>query len=123
MAQNKTGKKAADREPAIIAARLADSMKASEIEVLDMSGVFDLADFFVIATCGSERQLHAVASEIEMVFKKRGMKKLGIEGWDRGGWLLLDFDDIIVHLFTEQARDYYQLENLWGDAEKVEWRE
>jgi ribosome-associated protein len=127
MAQKKTGKRtvgnAAGLESAISAARVSDSMKATEIEVLDMTGIFDLADFFVLATCQSERQLKAVAAEIENILTERGLKKLGVEGWDRGGWLLLDFDEVIVHLFTETARDYYQLENLWGDAEKVNWQE
>jgi len=113
--------KASYRAAAKTAARIADDMKASEIEVFDLVGLFDLAEYFIIATCTSTRHQKAVSDEIKKELKKRGLSMLGLENSDGAGWLLLDFNSIIVHLFLPDAREYYGLETLWGDAERVDW--
>jgi len=112
-----------DREFAIAAARTADAHKASEIAILDVSKIFFLATYFVIATARSERHLHALADELREMTKKTGRKTLGVEGLGGGGWVLFDAGEIIAHLFLEEERKLYDLEMLWGDAPKINWQE
>jgi ribosome-associated protein len=98
-------------------------MRAENIVVLDVRGLAQFADYFVLATGASRRQLKAMAETVRVEFKKQGLRPLGREGEPDSGWLLLDYVDVLVHLFGAEARDYYQLELLWGDAERVEWAE
>jgi len=107
---------------AVMCARKAREKKADDIVVLDLRGLTDVTDFFVIASVG-ERQGKAVAEEIMKEMKEAGRKRFGVEGSVRDGWLLLDYVDVVVHLFEPDAREYYDLENLWGDAPRVEWEE
>ena len=103
-----------------LAARIADDNRAKDIKILDLRGLTSVFDFFVLATGGSVRQLHAVADEIEAAAKETlNDHKLGIEGYSQGGWVLIDFGDVIVHLFDAAAREYYALEDLWGQAPVV----
>lgn len=78
-------------------------------------------DYFVIATGTSRRQIHSMADEIDRVMEQMGEKKIGIEGYHESHWVLIDYGDIVVHLFDDQTRLYYDLETLWGDAPRVEW--
>ena len=112
--------KTAIRAAAKTAALICDEMKAAEIEILGVRSLFRIADYFVLATVQSERQSRAVFDRIKAEFRERGMRFLGVEGG--GGWLLGDFDSVIVHVFTPEARGYYSIENLWGDAEKIKWK-
>lgn len=101
------------------AACLADEKKASEITILDVQGMCNFADYFVICTGHSNLQLRAVADAIESGLKKEGAKPLSVQGQGRANWIVMDFGDVVIHLMNEEARSYYSLENLWGDARIV----
>jgi ribosome-associated protein len=89
--------------------------------VLDLRKLTAMVDYFVIATGTSRRQIHAMADEIDRVMNEYGEQKIGIEGYRESRWVLLDYGDVVVHLFDDETRRYYDLENLWGDAPRVEW--
>jgi ribosome-associated protein len=110
-------------EHARICARIADDNRAKGILLLDVRAVTPLVDFFVIASATSRRQAHAVAVEIDAEMKKLGELKLGIEGSEEGRWTLIDYGDFVVHVFSEEARAYYALEEIWGDAEQLDWQD
>lgn len=77
-------------------------------------------DYFVLATGASRRQLHAISEEIDDVLEKRmGDRRLGIEGYDQSRWILLDYGDVVVHLFDAETRAYYAMEELWAQAKRV----
>lgn len=123
MVKKKTLSKKTFEDAAVASARIADEFRAVDVEVLDMEGIFELTDFFVIASCDNRRQLRAIGNEVSLLFKERGISRIGVEGWESGGWLLLDFAGVIVHLFLEDARRYYEMDYLWGDALRVAWEE
>lgn len=103
-----------------LAARIADDNRAKDIKILDLRGLTSVFDFFVIATGGSVRQLHAISDEVETAARETlNDRKLGSEGYSQGGWVLIDFGDVVVHLFDAAAREYYALEDLWGQAPVV----
>ncbi|MGB0067150.1 MAG: ribosome silencing factor, partial [Isosphaeraceae bacterium] len=104
-----------------IAARIADDNGARDIVLLDLRRATPLLDFFVIATANSRRLSHAIASEIDAEMKKLGEHKLGMEGLEEGRWILIDYGDFVVHVFSGESRSYYALEDLWGDPPKLEW--
>lgn len=106
-----------------LCARIADDNRAKDILLLDLRGATPLVDFFVIASANSRRQGNAIASEIDQELKKLGEAKLGMEGTEEGRWILTDYGDFVVHVFAEDARAYYDLEQIWGDAPRVEWRD
>jgi ribosome-associated protein len=108
-------------EHARIAARIADEYGARDIVLLDLRRATPLLDFFVIATANSRRLSHAIASQIDAEMKKLGERKLGMEGSEEGRWILIDYGDFVVHIFSGEARSYYALEELWGDPPKLEW--
>lgn len=89
--------------------------------VLDLRSITPIVDYFVLATGTSRRQIHTMAEEIDRVMNEQGDKKIGIEGYEASRWVLLDYGDIVVHMFDEATRQYYDLENLWGDAPRVDW--
>ncbi len=76
----------------------------------------------MIATAATRRQAHSIAFEIDAEMKKLGEHKLGMEGVEEGSWILIDYGDFVVHLFTPEARVYYALEEIWGDAPRLDWR-
>jgi len=94
----------------------ASDKQASDIVLLDARKVCSFADYFVILTGGSERQLEAIRQAIDEVLKKEAVTVHHREGTTGSGWLLLDAGDIIVHVFSPYEREYYQLDNLWEDA-------
>lgn len=110
-------------EHARICARIADLNRARDILLLDLREGTPLVDFFVIASATSRRQGNAIAIEIDHEMKKIGEHKLGLEGSEEGRWTLIDYGDFVVHVFSEEARDFYALEEIWGDATRVEWRD
>jgi ribosome-associated protein len=110
-------------EHARIASRIADDNRAKDILLLDLRSATPLIDFFVIASANSRRQAYAIASEIDQELKKLGEVKLGMEGAEEGRWILVDYGDFVIHIFSEDARGYYSLEEIWGDAIRVEWRD
>jgi len=110
-------------ERARICARIADENRAKDIMLLDLRQATPLVDFFVIATAASRRQSHAIGSEIDQQMKKLGEPKIGIEGSEEGRWILIDYGDFVVHIFSVEDRAYYALEEIWGDAPHVDWQE
>lgn len=110
---------------ALIAARCADEMRARDVVVLDMTKIASIVDFFVIATGTSRRQMHAIADEVNRKIKGEGQnERLSVEGYrTEGHWILMDYGDVVLHVFTEEGRQLYDLENLKADATRVDWRE
>ena len=106
---------------AIAIARIIEETRGKDIRVLDLRSVTDVFDYFVIATGSSRRQMHSVSDEIERIVKAEwGDEKRGIEGYDESRWIVLDYGDVIVQLFDADSRQYWDLEQLWGDAKCVE---
>jgi len=104
---------------ALAAAKVAAERHCRDIVVLDLTGMSPATDFFVIATGTSDRQMRTVADEISHAAREMGLQRFGRAGYEQGRWILLDYIDIVVHIFDEQYRDYYDLELLWGDAERL----
>ena len=110
---------ASDRPPLDLARRiveLAEDKKAADIVLLDLGELTTLADAFVICSGGSERQISAIADGIVAGLRDEGVKPFGREGTSESHWVLIDYIDFVVHVFHPQARSFYQLEGLWGDA-------
>jgi len=93
--------------------------KAFDVIALDVRTFTSVADYFVICSGSSNRQTQAIAESIELDLKKQGFRALGIEGFTHGSWILLDYGDIVMHVFYQPVRDFYGLERLWADAPKV----
>ena len=107
-------------ERALAAARVADNNRGRDIVILDLREITPLFDYFVLATGTSRRQLHAISEEIDDTLAKEfNDYRLGIEGYAESRWILLDFGDIVVHIFDDETRDYYSLEQLWAGAKRV----
>ena len=96
-------------------------MKARNIVVLDVRKLTSIADYFVVCTAMNERQARALTDELRVGMRKLGIKQLGMEGTNDGQWVLQDFADVVVHIFNEGQREFYDLEGLWADAPKVRW--
>jgi ribosome-associated protein len=111
------------RDLAVTAARAASSKQGADIVVLDVSELITITDFFVIVSGSSDRQLKTIAEEVERAVKAVGVKPVREEGDAGARWLLIDYVDFVVHVFHEEERDFYRLENLWRDAPVVEWQE
>lgn len=106
---------------AVGAATAADDKKATDLVLLDVSDILRLVDVFVLASAGSDRQLNAIRDEVERVLREEHDRKpLRREGTPESGWLLLDFGDVVCHLFTEEQRDFYALERLWSDVARLD---
>lgn len=98
--------------------------KGTDIVLLDVADLFVLSDVFVIATGTSRPHVQALADHLEETLKKNlEIKPLRVEGRSEGEWVLVDYGDIIVHIFQVAPRDFYSLERLWGDSERVSWEE
>lgn len=108
------------RTLAAIAARAADDKLATDVVVLDVSEQLVLTEAFVIASAGNERQVNAIVEEVEDRLREAGVKPTRREGAREGRWALLDFLDIVVHVFHEEEREYYALEKLWKDCPRIE---
>ena len=88
--------------------------------VIDVSAQSAEFDFFVLATGTSRRQLHAISEQIDDELEKNlGDRRLGIEGYDESRWIVLDYGSVVIHLFDDETRDYYDLESLWADGESI----
>jgi ribosome-associated protein len=107
------------REILQLAAAAADSKGGDDLVALDVSGPLPLADIFLLATGRSERNVVAIAGEVEDKLNEAGVKTLRREGRAEGHWILLDFGDLVVHVFHEEDRMYYSLERLWKDCPVV----
>ena len=103
-------------------ARIADEKKGRDIAVRQVAGILDIADYFVLASGSNRRQVQSIAEEIGRRARREGWRAR-IEGQAGGWWALLDFGAVVVHVFQEEARRYYDLDLLWADAPLVEWAE
>ncbi len=112
------------RQLAAAAAQVALDNRGQDVMVLDVSRQTALFDYFVLATGASRRQLHAIADEIDdRLQKDLGDRRLGVEGFEESRWIVLDYGSIVVHLFDEEMRTYYDLESLWADAKPISHEE
>ena len=93
--------------------------KAADVVALDVRGLTSVADFFIICSGRSNRQVAAIADFVERYLKKTGIKPLSVEGKNEGLWVLLDYGDVIIHVFYETVRKFYDLEGLWSDAKRI----
>lgn len=111
------------RELAVNAARAADDKQALDPVVLQVGEVLVIADFFVIVSATNSRQVRSITEEIESRLKENdGPAPLRVEGLNDLTWVLLDYGDFVVHVFADEARRFYDLERLWRDVPRVQWR-
>ncbi len=103
----------------LLAAHAAESKKALDLRILDLSEISSFADYFVICSGANQRQIQAICDEVEVELKKNGRTPLGIEGYDKGEWVLVDYGDLIIHIFSPAARTFYDLERLWRSAKEI----
>lgn len=103
-----------------LAADAASDKKARDIRTLQLSELTIITDYFVICSAGSTTQVKAIADNVEVKLKEQGVTPLRREGLREGRWILIDYGAVVVHVFLEEERNYYNLEKLWGDAKVVE---
>ena len=106
-------------ETALVTAEAADAKKAFDILILDLRGLTYITDYFVICSGGSTTQVVAVSDSISQTLAKAGIHPDHIEGQAAASWVLMDYGDVVVHIFEVQTRAYYALEKIWGDAPRV----
>jgi ribosome-associated protein len=105
---------------ALVAARVAEENRGRDVVVLDMRELTPIFDYFVLASGTSRRQLHAMSEEIDHALEEGlGDRRMGIEGYGESRWILLDYGDVVIHLFEPETREFYALEQLWGLAKRV----
>jgi ribosome-associated protein len=121
MTKEKTTKLAKRSLPSEVklSVKASQAKKAEEILVLDLRNLSSFTDFFVIMTGNSSRQNVAIYESIEQELKRGNTAPIGVEGKDLGEWILMDYGNFVVHVFSKRAREYYSLEKLWGDAPRV----
>ena len=122
------GKAESERTPAPegldlarLCARLASDRRATDVVLLDLGDLSPVTSYFVVATGRSTRQIGGIADEIVRTVKHQGRLPFGVEGRGEARWVLIDLSEVVVHLMSEDARNFYDLEMLWGDAEKIAW--
>lgn len=121
MAKNNTGVNGTNtKDMAFTIGSVALEKKAENVVVLDMQKVSSFCDYFVITGAGSFIKARAIADHIEESLSKNRVRPHHIEGREDGEWILLDYGDVVAHVFYEETRKFYDLERLWGDAEKIE---
>jgi ribosome-associated protein len=103
-----------------LAVRCAEEKKALDILVLRLSGITEFTDYFIICSGSSTRQTQSIVDEITAQLKKIKIRPMHTEGYNTGEWILIDYGIFVVHVFTEKSRQFYDLERLWRDAERVE---
>ena len=100
--------------------RAAESKKATDIKVLDLTGVTSFTDCFVVCSGANARQIQAITDEIGLKMKELGEFPISVEGYNQAEWVLIDYGDFLVHIFSLRSRAYYDLERLWRNARNVE---
>ena len=103
-----------------IAVKAVDDKKGIDIVALDISGVATFADYFLLCSGDSSRQIQAIADEVEQRLAAKGQRPAHVEGYSNAEWILLDYLDLVIHVFSKQARAYYDLERLWRDAKTLD---
>lgn len=107
------------KEMAVCAYKALENKKAFDIKILDIGNVTDIADYFIIADGTNKSQIQAMCDNVEEYMNKSGYNLKSIEGYSQGGWILLDYYDIIVHVFSDETRKFYDIERIWNDAVDV----
>jgi ribosome-associated protein len=105
---------------ALAIAQAALDRKAVSVEIIDVTGKVDYADYVVVMSATSDRHANAIAKNVDTELSRKGIRAHSIEGLPQGAWVLMDFGDVIVHIFHQDTRGYYDLESLWFDAARVE---
>ena len=100
-----------------------DSKKAEKLNVIEIENISSLADYFVIATGNNNTHVRALADELDEKLKAEGLPPARTEGYRSNSWILLDWGNVVVHIFTQEGRDFYDLDRLWADGKKVEWQD
>jgi ribosome-associated protein len=113
----------ASRRFAIEAARLAAATRCHNVLVLALAGISPVTDFYVIASGTSARQMRTVVDEVDELAEKCGYKSFHRSGYEGETWIASDYVDVVLHVFEQEARFYYDIENLWGEAKRIDWRE
>jgi ribosome-associated protein len=108
------------KQKALLCARAALDHKAIDLAILEVKNLSSFTDYFVISSGNSDRQVQAIASHIEEKLGTQGLHPLGVEGKREGRWVLLDYGDVVIHIFYHPMREFYDLERLWSDAPRVE---
>ncbi len=103
-----------------IAVNAADDKKAYDLVALDISEIASFADYFLLCTGDSSRQMQAIADEVEQRLKTFGIRPAHVEGYQNAEWILMDYMDLVVHIFSKNARAYYDLERLWRDGKRLD---
>jgi ribosome-associated protein len=104
------------RPTAMAIAKAALDKKGEDVMVLDVRGLTSYADYFVVVTADSDRQASAIADHVEQTMKAQGVTKVGVEGYESGRWVLVDYGDVVAHVMNRESRGFYDLEGLWADA-------
>ena len=100
-------------------AKTAIDKKAENLKLLDLSKISGFTDYFLICSAISDRQVKAICNAIEMTMNQQNHDPISIEGYNDGRWIVMDYADIVIHVFMDSVREYYHLETLWGDAKRV----
>jgi len=106
------------KEKAMLTGRLADEKKALDVAVIELKGLTDIADYFVLASGTSDRHVRTIAEHVEKSMKDAGERPYSVEGYQQGRWIIIDYRNVIVHIFLEQLRELYDLESLWIEAKR-----
>jgi ribosome-associated protein len=114
-------REAIPEEIAKLCARVLDESKMEDIQIFHVEGALQITDYFVLASGRNPRHLKAASDEILRKLREVGARRRGLEGYREGKWVLLDFSDVVVHLFLAENRGYYSLEELWGDCPRLDW--
>lgn len=110
-------------ERALLAAQIAADNRGKDITIMDLQKLTTAFDFFVVVTGTSKRQLHAIAEAIDHTFEKTlKTQRISQEGYRESRWILLDYGDVVIHMFDQETREYFRLEDLWGGAKIVEFK-
>ncbi len=110
------------RTKSLLCLEAAIEKKAIDPVLLEMEEVSSITDYFIICSGKSDRQVQAIAQAIEKLLKKKGIQPLGQEGTSEGKWILMDYEDVIIHIFLEPVRKFYDLEGLWIDASRIDFQ-
>jgi len=108
------------KERALLCINASLKKKAKDLVILNVKTLSSFADYFIICSGTSDRQVQAIASSIQENLKEFGVLPLGVEGETFGKWVLMDYDDVIIHIFYEPIREFYDIERLWSDAPRME---
>jgi ribosome-associated protein len=110
------------RQLAALAAQTCDDKKASSIVVLDVRKLTSISDYFIVCSVGNERQGRAITDDLRVRMKGLGVREMGVEGVTDARWILQDFAFVVVHIFHESQREFYDIEGLWADAKRIRWK-